>query len=87
MHPEIGFSEILLILVVAVVVVGPKELPGLMRTLGRWMNKLRVARAHAQGIMQATVREAELQELADTKSALDTVSHDISQTVQRKPTP
>ena len=82
MHPEIGFSEILLILVVAVVVVGPKELPGLMRTLGRWMNKLRVARAHAQGIMQATVREAELQELADTKAQLTQTQRDIEHTTR-----
>lgn len=82
MHPEIGFSEVLLILIIAVVVVGPKELPALMRTLGRWMNKLRVARAHAQGIMQATVREAELQELADTQAQLTQTQRDIEHTTR-----
>ncbi|MDE3115735.1 MAG: twin-arginine translocase subunit TatB, partial [Pseudomonadota bacterium] len=38
---DIGWSEILVVLVVALVVVGPKDLPRLMRTLGRWVRKAR----------------------------------------------
>lgn len=71
MHPEIGFSELLVILVVAVVVIGPKDLPKVMRTAGAWMHKLRVMMMHMQGIMNATVREAELAELADAKKAVE----------------
>lgn len=38
---DIGFSEILIISVVAILVVGPKEFPALVRTIGRWMGKAR----------------------------------------------
>jgi sec-independent protein translocase protein TatB len=38
---DIAWSELLLVLIVAIVVVGPKELPGLMRTAGRMLGKLR----------------------------------------------
>lgn len=38
---DIGFSEILLIVVVALLVVGPRELPGMLRTLGEWTGKTR----------------------------------------------
>ena len=38
---DIGWSELLLIGVVALIVIGPKELPGVLRTLGQWMGKVR----------------------------------------------
>ncbi|MBK8161825.1 MAG: twin-arginine translocase subunit TatB [Gammaproteobacteria bacterium] len=38
---DIGFSEILIIAVVAILVVGPKEFPALVRTIGRWLGKAR----------------------------------------------
>ena len=38
---EIAWSELLLVLIVAIVVVGPKELPGMLRAFGRMMGKLR----------------------------------------------
>lgn len=38
---DIGFTEIILILVVALVVIGPERLPGAARTLGRWVAKIK----------------------------------------------
>jgi sec-independent protein translocase protein TatB len=38
---EVAWSELLIVAIVAIVVVGPKELPGLLRTLGRIIGKLR----------------------------------------------
>jgi sec-independent protein translocase protein TatB len=38
---DIGWSELLLIAIIAIIVIGPKELPGVLRNLGRMMTKLR----------------------------------------------
>ena len=38
---DIGWSELILIGVVALIAIGPKELPGVLRSLGHWMGKIR----------------------------------------------
>jgi sec-independent protein translocase protein TatB len=59
---DIGFTEILLIAVVAILVVGPKEFPVLMRTVGRWMGR---ARSVASEVRSEFHRElAKTEELA-----------------------
>ncbi len=60
---DIGASELLLIVIVAVVVIGPKDLPLALRTAGRWMAKLRRVSTHFRSGLDAMVREAELEEL------------------------
>ena len=60
---DIGWSELLLIAVVALVVIGPKELPGALRTLGQWMTKIRRMASEFQNQFQDAIREAELAEL------------------------
>jgi sec-independent protein translocase protein TatB len=60
---DIGWSELLLIAVVALVVIGPKELPGALRTLGQWMTKIRRMASEFQSQFQDAIREAELAEL------------------------
>ena len=60
---DIGASELLLIVVVAVVVIGPKDLPLALRTAGRWMAKVRKVSSHFRSGIDAMVREAELEEL------------------------
>ena len=55
---DIGWSELLLVAVVAVVVVGPKELPQLMRTFGFYAGKLRRAASDFQRQFDLLLRYA-----------------------------
>jgi len=41
MIPQLGFTEVILLAIIAIVVVGPKDLPRLMRTVGGYMSKIR----------------------------------------------
>jgi sec-independent protein translocase protein TatB len=60
---DIGWSELLVIGIVALVVIGPKELPGVVRTLGQTMAKLRRMAADFQNQFNEAMREAELADL------------------------
>lgn len=60
---DVGAGELLVILIVAVVVIGPKDLPLAMRTAGRWIGKMRRVSAHFRSGIDAMVREAELEEM------------------------
>jgi sec-independent protein translocase protein TatB len=60
---DIGASEFLLIVVVAIVVIGPKDLPVAMRTAGRWIAKVRRVSGHFRSGIEAMIREAELEEM------------------------
>jgi len=60
---DLGASELLLILIVAVVVIGPKDLPLAMRTAGRWIAKVRRVSSHFRTGLDAMIREAELEEM------------------------
>jgi sec-independent protein translocase protein TatB len=65
---EIGWSELLLIGIVALIAIGPKELPTVLRTLGQWMSKLRRMASEFQSQFQEAMREAEM---ADLKKQVD----------------
>ena len=65
---DIGWSELLLIGVVALIAIGPKELPGALRTLGQWMAKVRRMASEFQNQFHEAMREAEL---ADLKKEVD----------------
>lgn len=67
---DLAWSEILLIAVVAVVFIGPKELPAALRTFGKWMQKARVMAGEFQRNLDDMVREAELE---DVKKQFDEV--------------
>jgi sec-independent protein translocase protein TatB len=67
---DIGWSELLVIAVVAIVVVGPKELPKLMRSFGFYAGKLRRAAADFRHQFDEAMREAELEEV---KQAIESV--------------
>ena len=57
---DIGWSEFVVIAVVALIAIGPKELPGVLRTIGQWMGKARRMAAEFQGQFQEAMREAEM---------------------------
>lgn len=59
----VGWSELLLIGIVALIVIGPKELPGALRSLGQWMARIRKMAAEFQGQFQEAMREAEVDQL------------------------
>ncbi|MFC0205230.1 Sec-independent protein translocase protein TatB [Novosphingobium soli] len=60
---DIGASELLMIVIVAVVVIGPKDMPMALRTAGRWIGKMRKMSNHFRSGLDAMVREAELEEM------------------------
>jgi sec-independent protein translocase protein TatB len=59
---DIGWQELLVIGVLALLVVGPKELPGLLRNVGRWAGKARSVARDFQRSMEDAAREADLEE-------------------------
>ncbi|MEP9376111.1 Sec-independent protein translocase protein TatB [Aquabacter sp. CN5-332] len=60
---DIGWSELMVIGVVALIVIGPKELPGVLRTVGKTIARLRRMAGEFQGQFQDALREAELSEM------------------------
>jgi len=69
---DIGWAELLLLGVLAIIVVGPKDLPRMMRTIGQYTAKIRAAAREFQRSFDEMARESELDELrkqiADVKA-------------------
>jgi len=60
---DVAPTELLLVVVVALVVIGPKDLPKAMRFVGKWMAKARGMARHFRSGLDTMMREAELEEL------------------------
>lgn len=60
---DIAPLEILLVVIVAVIVIGPKDLPLALRTAGRWIGKVRKVSGQFRAGLDAMVREAEMEEM------------------------
>jgi sec-independent protein translocase protein TatB len=60
---DIAPSEFLLIAIVAVVVIGPKDLPMALRTAGRWIARVRRVSNHFRSGIETMIREAEMEEM------------------------
>jgi sec-independent protein translocase protein TatB len=82
---DLSWSEILVIAVVAIVVIGPKELPTALRLMGRWTAKARAMAREFQGHVDDMVREAELDEVRkQVEKAGSEITTDIEKTVDPK---
>jgi sec-independent protein translocase protein TatB len=71
---DISWTEFLLIGVIALIVIGPKELPTVMRTLGQYTRKIRSMAADFQNQFHEALREADM---ADLKKQVDDMASDI----------
>lgn len=60
---DIAPSELLLVVIVAIVVIGPKDLPLALRTAGRWIGKMRRVSNHFKAGIETMIREAELADM------------------------
>lgn len=60
---DIGASELLVIAVVAIVVIGPKDMPMALRAAGRWIGKLRRVSNHVRSGIDEMVRQAEMEDM------------------------
>jgi len=73
---NLGWGELVVIGIVALIAIGPKELPTVLRTLGQWMGKVRRMANEFQGQFQEALREAEF---ADLKKHADDISSSVNE--------
>ena len=77
---DISWGKLVIIGVVALLVIGPKELPAVLRQLGQWMTKIRRMAAEFQGQFNEAMREAEM---ADLKKTFDETTSSINSALDR----
>ncbi len=62
---DLGWIELAVVAVIALMVIGPKDLPKVLRTLGQWTRRLRSLARDFQGHVDDMIRESELEDLRD----------------------
>lgn len=77
---DIGWSELVVIGVVALIAIGPKELPGVLRMVGQWIGKARRMAAEFQGQFNEAMREAEMADIKKTFDDASAAARDMSPT-------
>jgi sec-independent protein translocase protein TatB len=86
----VGYTEMFLIAVVAIIVIGPKELPAVLRTLGRSLAKMRGMAREFQGHLDSAMKESGLDEVKKEFNNLkninpiETVKKDIVSDVKKQ---
>jgi sec-independent protein translocase protein TatB len=86
---DISWGKIVIIGVVALIFIGPKELPSVLRMVGQWMGKMRRMAGEFQGQFQDAMREAEMADLKKTfdettsglTSVFDPIKNDMDKMV------
>jgi sec-independent protein translocase protein TatA len=83
---NIGFPEMVLIFVVALLVFGPKRLPELGRSLGKGLSEFRRASSDLRHSIEREIETAEIeQSIADTQKATEKAKYDIKQSIAEPP--
>ncbi len=78
---DIGWSEMLMIIVVMIIVIGPKDLPRVMRTAGQWIGRVRAVARHFQQSLEQMVEESGVE---DARKELEKASRiDIGEEVDK----
>ena len=78
---DIGFSEILVIAVVALIVIGPERLPKVARTLGHLFGRMQ---RYVNDVKSDISREMELEELKKLQNSIQDTARSIEQSVQHE---
>jgi sec-independent protein translocase protein TatB len=76
---DIGWAELLVVGVVALLVVGPKELPGMLRTLGQYIGMIRRQANEFKQQFNDAIKDTELDEI---RKEVDAIRSDTAQTVR-----
>ncbi len=90
---DIGFAELLLIAVVGLLVIGPEQLPGTIRTISLWLGRMRRSfneiksdierEIGADDIKRQLHNETILKELENTRAELSSMANDAEQSVNK----
>jgi sec-independent protein translocase protein TatB len=78
---DVGFSEIVVIAVVALIVIGPERLPKVARTLGHLFGRMQ---RYVNDVKADISREMELDELRKLQASVQDAAHAIEQTVNKE---
>lgn len=78
---DIGWTELAVIIVVALIVIGPKDLPMVLKTVGGWVRKARMLTREFQSSIDDMVREAELDEVR--KQALELKQLNVAKQIEK----
>lgn len=77
---DMGFTEMMLIGIVALIVIGPERLPGVARTAGKYFGRLKRFMTSVKADVEQELRADELRQiLADQQRELDTIKDSISE--------
>ena len=60
---DVDASEFLVVVIVAILVIGPKDMPVALRTMGRFIGKMRKISGHFRSGLDTMIREAEMEEM------------------------
>ena len=85
---DIAPTELLIVAIVALVVIGPKDLPKVMRTVGYWVGRARGMARHFRSGIDTMIRESELEEMEKKwKAENERIMREFPQTAQPEPLP